>query len=100
MFVKPGINKETGKPFHVRIPHTFAKMAETGEEVADDYFWRWMLLHKDVVPAERPPPEPEPVPAEPVPEGALVDSTAAAATPAEPEPEAGASVESKPAAEA
>lgn len=83
MFVKPGINKETGKPFHVRIPHTFAKMAATGEEVTDDYFWRWMLLHGDVVLAD--PPKPEPVEPE---EGPHLDSTTDSATPATVEPPA------------
>jgi hypothetical protein len=63
MFVKPGINPETGEPFHVRIPHTFAKMAIEGEDVPDDYFWKWMLRHGDVVAAERPkPPVESPAP--------------------------------------
>lgn len=57
MFVKPGINPETGEPFRVRIPHTFALLPEAGGEVADDFFWRWMLRHGDVVEAV---PEAEP----------------------------------------
>ena len=54
MFVKPGINPETKEPFKVRIPHTFALLADEGQEVPDDYFWLWMRKHGDVVDAERP----------------------------------------------
>ena len=54
MFVKPGINPETGAPFKVRIPHTFALLATEGQTVTDDYFWLWMLKHGDVVDATTP----------------------------------------------
>ncbi len=82
MFVKPGINPETGQPFRVRIPHTFALLAEDGQEVADDMFWRWMLRHGDVILAD--PPEPEAA-AETEP-GAEAEAASAPVPEAEPAP--------------
>ena len=55
MFVKPGENPELpGTLFRVRVPHTLTLLAEAGQEVPDDMFWRWMLRHGDVVEVERP----------------------------------------------
>jgi hypothetical protein len=54
MFVKPGINPETGKPFVVRIPRTFAALAAEGEEVPANGFWIQRLAQGDVVSATAP----------------------------------------------
>ncbi|MDE2342919.1 MAG: DUF2635 domain-containing protein [Betaproteobacteria bacterium] len=49
MFVKPGINKSTGKPLVIRVPRTHALMPESGMDVPGTAFWLRRLRDGDVV---------------------------------------------------
>lgn len=54
MFVKPGIDKTTGKQLIVRIPVTHALLPNEGAEVPETHFWLRRLRDGDVVAASAP----------------------------------------------
>jgi hypothetical protein len=90
MFVKPGPNPEKpGSQLMIRIPRTHAFLPETGAEVPNNPFWRWMLRHGDVVKATPPAPSAAPAAAAPAtPAPAAATPAAAAEEPAHAAPAA------------
>lgn len=52
MFVKPALDRATGKPLHIRHPRTGAVLPPDGADVdmrANEFFWQRRLRDGDVV---------------------------------------------------